>query len=46
MVLDQDPEAIAYAKQHFADEPRLTIEHCNFNQVAGVVEQYRIDRKD
>jgi len=28
---DQDLEAIAYAEQAFADEPRLTMEHCNFS---------------
>ena len=45
LVLDQDPEAIAYAQQHFADEPRLTIEHCNFDQVASVVEKYNLTGK-
>jgi len=45
LVLDQDPEAIAYAKKHFADEPRIIIEHCNFNQVAGVVEKYDLTGK-
>ena len=45
IAFDQDPEAIAYAKQEFANEPRLTIEHCNFNQVADVVEQYGLTGK-
>lgn len=45
VAFDQDPEAVAYAKQQFADEPRLTIEHCNFNQVADVVEQYGLTGK-
>ena len=45
LVLDQDPEAVAYAKKHFADEPRIIIEHCNFNQVAGVVEKYDLSGK-
>ena len=45
IAFDQDPEAIAFAKQQFADEPRLTIEHCNFNQVADVVEQYGLSGK-
>ncbi len=45
LVFDQDPEAIAYAEQTFADEPRLTIEHCNFNQVADVVEQHNLTGK-
>jgi len=45
IALDQDPEAIAYAKAQFADEPRFTIEHCNFNQVASVVEKYGLTGK-
>ena len=40
IAFDQDPQAVEFARQHFADEPRLTIEHCNFNQVASVVEQF------
>jgi len=39
IAFDQDPEAVAFGRQYFADEPRLTIEHCNFNQVASVVAQ-------
>ena len=45
IAFDQDPEAVAYAKQKFVDEPRLKIEHCNFNQVADVVEQYGLTGK-
>ena len=45
IAFDQDPEAIAFARQQFADEPRFTIEHCNFNQVADVVEQYGLTGK-
>jgi 16S rRNA (cytosine1402-N4)-methyltransferase len=45
IAFDQDPEAVAFAKQHFADEPRLTIEHCNFNQVADVIQQYGLSQK-
>lgn len=45
IAFDQDPEAVAYAKQQFADEPRLTIEHCNFNQVADVIAQYGLKEK-
>jgi 16S rRNA (cytosine1402-N4)-methyltransferase len=40
IAFDQDMEAVEFARQNFADEPRLTIEHCNFNQVASVVEQF------
>ncbi len=45
IAFDQDPEAVAYAEQQFADEPRLTIEHCNFNQVADVVAQHGLTGK-
>jgi len=37
IALDQDPEAVAFAGQVFGDDPRFSIEHCNFNQVADVV---------
>ncbi len=39
---DQDPEAITYGEQHFADEPRLILEHCNFNQVKRVIEKHKL----
>ena len=45
IAFDQDPEAIAFGKTQFADEPRLTIEHCNFNQVASVVEKLGLTGK-
>jgi 16S rRNA (cytosine1402-N4)-methyltransferase len=45
IAFDRDPEAVAYARQRFADEPRLTIEHCNFDQVASVIEQYGLSKK-
>lgn len=45
IAFDQDPEAVAYAEQAFADEPRFTIEHCNFNQVADVVARYGLTKK-
>ncbi len=45
IAFDQDPEAVTYAKLQFADEPRFTIEHCNFNQVADVIEQYGLTEK-
>ena len=45
IAFDQDPEAVAYGREQFADEPRLTIEHCNFNQVVDVVEQYGLTGK-
>jgi 16S rRNA (cytosine1402-N4)-methyltransferase len=45
IAFDQDPEAIVYGREQFADEPRLTIEHCNFNQVASVVEKFGLAGK-
>ncbi len=45
IAFDQDPEAVEFAKQQFADEPRFTIEHCNFNQVADVIERYGLTGK-
>ncbi len=45
IAFDQDPEAVAFAKQQFANEPRLTVEHCNFNQVADVIQQYGLSQK-
>ncbi len=40
IAFDQDPEAVAFARQKFKDEPRFSIVHCNFNRVADVIEQY------
>jgi 16S rRNA (cytosine1402-N4)-methyltransferase len=45
IAFDLDPEAINYAKKEFADEPRLTIEHCNFDQVANVISQHGLIKK-
>ena len=45
IAFDQDPEAVIFAQQQFADEPRLTIEHCNFSRVAVMVEQYGLTGK-
>lgn len=45
IAFDRDPDAVAFAKQQFAAEPRLTIEHCNFDQIANVIEQYDLTKK-
>ncbi len=45
IAFDQDPEAVDFAKQQFAGEPRFKIEHRNFNQVADVIEQYGLKGK-
>ncbi len=40
IAFDQDPEAVAFAQQKFINEPRLSIEHCNFSRMVDVIEQY------
>ena len=37
LAFDQDPEAIAYGHEQFADDNRLVLEHCNFSQLEDVV---------
>lgn len=37
IALDQDPEAIAYGRKQFAEDPRIEFEHCNFSQVKSVI---------
>jgi 16S rRNA (cytosine1402-N4)-methyltransferase len=37
IALDQDPQAIAYGREQFAQEPRIEFEHCNFSQVKSVI---------
>lgn len=44
IALDQDPEAIEYGRQQFAQEPRVEFEHCNFSQVKSVIAAHRKDQ--
>ena len=37
IAMDQDPQAIAYGQQFYAQEPRIEFEHCNFSQVKSVI---------
>lgn len=37
IALDQDPQAIAHGRERFADEPRLTLVHANFERLAEVL---------
>ncbi|SEQ92882.1 16S rRNA (cytosine1402-N4)-methyltransferase [Solimonas aquatica] len=37
LALDQDPQAVAHAQARFADEPRFSIRHCNFAELASAV---------
>ncbi len=43
LALDRDPQAIAYGRERFADEPRIEFEHINFNQVADVLAQRQLE---
>lgn len=45
IAFDQDAEAVAFAKRQFADDARFTIEHCNFDCIADVVQQYGLSGK-
>ena len=49
IAFDQDPEAVAYAEEHFVasslNEPKFTIVHGNFSQVADVIQQQGLDQK-
>lgn len=45
IAFDQDPEAVAYGQAMVSHEPRLSIEHCNFKQLAEVIEQYDLTGK-
>lgn len=39
LVMDKDPEAIAYAQEQYADDARVTIIHDDYSQMAERVEQ-------
>jgi hypothetical protein len=39
LAIDKDPEAIRFARERFAAEPRLQIEHGSFAQLRRLVEQ-------
>ena len=45
LAFDQDEEAVAFAKQQFADDARFVIEHCNFDRIAEVVERCGLSGK-
>lgn len=42
IAFDKDPEAIAYAQQHFAKEPRFQIIHGSFTQLKEVLERCNV----
>ena len=37
IAFDQDPEAIAYGRERFADDSRIEFEHCNFSEMGSVI---------
>ncbi|MDH5387341.1 MAG: 16S rRNA (cytosine(1402)-N(4))-methyltransferase RsmH [Gammaproteobacteria bacterium] len=37
VAFDQDPEAIAYGREQFKDDPRIEFEHCNFSEMESVI---------
>jgi len=39
MAIDQDPEAVAFANEYFADDPRFEIQHGSFEQLQLFCEQ-------
>ncbi len=45
LALDKDPEAVRYARQRFADEPRLSIENNSFAHLKQVTDNAQITGK-
>jgi len=39
LAFDQDPDAIDYAREHFAEDQRLTVVHSNYSELASVVQK-------
>lgn len=42
IAFDKDPQAIAYGKEFFANEPRLLLVHASFAQLAQVLEEQNL----
>lgn len=45
LTMDKDPEAVAYARQRFADDKRFTIQHGSFANLANFVAQQNLTGK-
>jgi 16S rRNA (cytosine1402-N4)-methyltransferase len=43
LAIDQDAEAVAYGRKHFAGDPRFSIEHSNFAHLAEVVGRHGLE---
>ena len=42
LVIDKDPQAIAYAEEHFAHDERVIIGHASFADMQSLVEQHNL----
>ena len=42
LAFDKDPEAIAYGRQQFADDPRLQLIHSSFADLSAVVAELNL----
>lgn len=45
LAFDQDPQAVEYGREHFSQDSRIEILHCNFRQVAEMVAERGLDKK-
>ena len=43
LAIDQDFQAVDYAKSLFAEDQRMVIEQCNFSQIVQAAEKYKFD---
>lgn len=44
IAFDQDPQAIAYGREQFANDPRIEFEHCNFSEMGAVIMERGLDK--
>ena len=45
IAFDQDPEAIAYGREEFKDDPRIEFEHCNFSEMGSVIVAHGLNNR-
>src|SRR5690348_6712023 len=45
IILDKDPSAIVHARNHLANDPRVTIYHCSFAVLTTVLIQEKLQGK-
>ena len=46
LVIDKDPDAILDAKRRFSQDPRVTIVHGSFVQIAKHIQKYNMEKVD